>query len=208
MSESKQLVKSDFAILDKQDEEQIKNAGEAVKQALCYELKKNGKTTRQITFIGLKWITVKMAQQGQALEVINSSIVLDKDELNDKHLWFWRALVKCRNQKTGLETEGVAECPYLDDKNTYNKFGRTIAHSKSERNAWRKQIPELEITGLLDNVKPEDSKTVQGTDTGTKNTTGGYCHCPDETTIPEWETGKCKNCNQTMSDFKKTRMKK
>ncbi len=221
MSEVKQLVKSDFAILDKEDEEQIKNAGEAVRQALCYELKKNGKTTRQITFIGLKWITVKMSQAGQPLEVVDSHIVLDKDEINDKKLWFWRARVKSRNHKTGLETEGVAECPYLERKNEYiagkatgkviigdyDPFGRTKAHSKAERNSWRKQIPELEITALLDNVKKDEIKNVQGTDAGTKNTTGGFCHCPDEATIPEWETGKCKNCNQTMSDFKKTRMK-
>lgn len=205
MSETTTLVKSDFAILDKQDEEQIKNAGEAVKQALCYDLNKNGKKTRQITFIGLKWITVKMAQSGQALEVINSSVQLEKDDATDKALWFWRSLVKCRNQKTGLETEGVAECPYLDDKSAYNKFARTIAHSKAERNAWRKQIPELEITSLLKSVKPDEAQSIQGTD-APQTKANDYCHCPDESTVPEWESGLCKNCNQKMSDYKKTRI--
>ncbi len=149
-----------------------------------------------------------MAQQGQALEVIDSYIALEKDEVNDKKMWYWRSKVKSRNQKTGLETEGVAECAYIDPKEgMYDKFGRTKAHSKAERNSWRKQIPELEITALLDNVKKDDIKNVQGTDTGATKTTDSYCHCPDEATIPDWDTGKCKNCGVAMSDFKKTRMK-
>ena len=145
-------------------------------------------------------------KQGQALEVINSTLQLEKDEPTNQKLWFWRSIVKCRNQKTGLETEGVAECPYLDDKGDYDKFGRTKAHSKAERNAWRKQIPELEITALISTAKGEDVQTIQSSEPSAKSK-DDYCHCPDEATVPEWETGLCKNCGVKMSDFKKTRIK-
>ncbi len=163
------LSRNDYAILDKNDENQIISSSDEIKQALVYDLK--GK--KQITFIGLKWLTVRMSQAGQALEIVDSSVKLEKDG-EDKELWFWRSSVKVRNQKTGLETEGIAECPYLetnyiykDGKRTdeteskYDSFGRTKAHSKAERNAWRKQIPELEITTLLKSVQADQVEVIK-----------------------------------------------
>lgn len=210
------LQKSDFAILDKADEEQIKTAGEQLKGALVYEMKIKGKPVKQITFIGLKWITLKMSQNGQALEIIESDVHLDKDG-DDKKDWFWRAKVKSKNSKTGLETEGIAECPYLEKKEIwdngkptgdfkydYDAFGRTKAHSKAERNSWRKQIPELEITTLLKTAKPEETQHIP---TQQQQQQSPYCRCPDEVTIAEWETGLCKNCNVKMSDFKIQRLR-
>lgn len=203
---STQLEKSDFQILDKADETQIQSAGEAVKQALCYELNKNGQTTRQITFIGLKWLALKMSQRNQSLEVIDSYVGLEKDDVENKNDWYWRAKIKCRNQKTGLETEGVAECAYFD-QGKYDKFGRTKAHSKAERNAWRKQIPELEITNLLNTAKPEDRQTLNAKSATVSPNKDGICHCPDDATVPEWETNTCKNCDQKMSEWKIARIK-
>jgi hypothetical protein len=190
---STQVQKSEYQILDHADEEQIKNAQNAVKQALCYEITIKGKKVRQITFVGLKWLTLQMSQKGQALEIQDSEVKLEKDGVKES-LWFWRAKVKVRNQKTGLETEGISECPYSetlkDGKTKYDPFGRTKAHSKAERNAWRKQIPELEITTLLESVKESDTENLgnqQNTETRTE-----VCKCSYE--LMKNNGGKCDTC--------------
>ncbi len=188
-----ELQKSEYQILDKADEDQIKNAQNAVKQALCYEIVIAGKKVRQITFIGLKWLTLQMSQKGQALEIQGSELVLAKDDPVKQEFWFWRAIVKVRNQKTGLETEGVSECPYLEtkkDKKVYDQFGRTKAHSKAERNAWRKQIPELEITTLLESVKASDTENL-GNQENTE-TRKEVCKCPYD--VMKNDGGKCAEC--------------
>ena len=192
------IQKSEFQILDKADEEQIKNAQNAVKKALCYEITIAGKKVRQITFIGLKWLTLQMSQKGQAIEIQSSELKLEKDDLVKQELWFWRAIVKVRNQKTGLETEGVSECPYLEtkkDKKTYDPFGRTKAHSKAERNAWRKQIPELEITNLLESVKESDTEDLGNTQNTEQRKE--VCKCPYD--VMENDKGKCAKCGLALT---------
>ena len=196
---STQVQKSEYQILDKADEDQIKNAQNAVKKALCYEITIAGKKVRQITFIGLKWLTLQMSQKGQALEIQDSEVKLEKDDPVKQELWFWRAIVKVRNQKTGLETEGVSECPYLerlkDNKTKYDPFGRTKAHSKAERNAWRKQIPELEITTLLESVKESEKENLdKPQNTETRNE---VCKCPYD--VMENDGGKCAKCGLALT---------
>jgi hypothetical protein len=195
---STQVQKSEYQILDHADEEQIKNAQNAVKQALCYEITIKGKKVRQITFVGLKWLTLQMSQKGQALEIQDSEVKLEKDGVKES-LWFWRAKVKVRNQKTGLETEGISECPYSetlkDGKTKYDPFGRTKAHSKAERNAWRKQIPELEITTLLESVAESDTDKIsnqQNTETRTE-----VCKCPYD--VMQNDGGKCGECGLALT---------
>ena len=144
------LQKSDFSIMDSEDEQQIISANDDLRKALAYELR----GSKQITYIGLKYLVVKMSQNGQALHILKSEVVLDKDDPEDKECWFWRSIVRVKNEKTGLETEGISEAPYLE-KGSYDKFGRTKAISKSERNAWRKQIPELEIINLLETAEKD-----------------------------------------------------
>ena len=52
--------------------------------------------------------------------------------------------------KTGLETYGQSESPFIDPfKHVYDKFGRTKAGSKAERNANRKQIPEADLVRMI-----------------------------------------------------------
>ena len=194
---STQVQKSEFQILDKADEDQILKAQDKVKQALCYELKVGDKKIKQITFIGLKWLALKMSQTGQALEIQTSNVQLEKDDPDKQDFWFWRANVKVRNQKTGLETEGIAECPYLQSvkgSKTYDTFGRTKAHSKAERNAWRKQIPELEITTLLETVTKSDTHDLGSTQ---ESVHGEICKCPfDQMNHLD---GKCTNCGKPMT---------
>jgi len=202
---------SEYKVLDKLDEEQIKNAGQALKQALIYEIKIKGKPVKQITFIGLKWLTVKMSQKGQSLQIINSEVKLEKDDPDKKDSWQWRSIVRVQNMKTGLETEGVAECPYLEKiwiykdnqrteefKLVYDPFGRTKAHSKSERNAWRKQIPEVEIIELLNTAEGKDTHQVK--DEQTK-----FCNCLNPDITPD--KGGCRSCKKALSpEAKKTAM--
>ena len=151
---SADLVKSDFSIMDSADEQQIISCDDDMKKALVYDLR----GSKQITYIGLKYLVLKMSQGEQALHILKSEVTLDKDDdPEDKNHWYWRSIVRVKNSKTGLETEGISEAPYLESSK-YDKFGRTKAISKAERNAWRKQIPELEIINLL---KTADGKRVE-----------------------------------------------
>ena len=96
-----------------------------------------------------------MAQNEQALEIPDlPQIELVKHDESDQKTWIWYAMIKVRNAKTGLETIGASEQNFIDEYkgNIYDQFGRTKAISKAERNAYRKQIPELEINAMMDTV--------------------------------------------------------
>jgi len=158
-------------LMDKADEQQIMNADKAVQQAMVYKTKTGDK---QLTYIGLKHLTLLMSQKGQPLEVLEASVKLDKEEGRPQVDWHWYATYKVRNQKTGHESVGVSEAPYLDGSN-YDQFGRTKALSKAERNAWRKQLPELAIVELIKSATKEGSvEEIKTTSTLTKD-----CTCLD-----------------------------
>jgi len=140
------------ALMDKADELQIANADKAVQQAMVYKTKGGDK---QLTYIGLKHLTLLMSQKGQPLEVLEFSVKLDKQE-GAQIDWHWYATYKVRNQKTGHESVGMSEANYLDG-GKYDPFGRTKALSKAERNAWRKQLPELAIVELIKTATKEGS---------------------------------------------------
>jgi len=150
-----ELSKTDYSIMDSADEQQIISSDDDLRKALVYDLR----GTKQITYIGLKFLVLRMSQNDQALQILKSEVVLDKDDPDDHSMWYWRSIVRVKNSKTGLETEGISEAPYIES-NKYDKFGRTKAISKAERNAWRKQIPELEITHLLKNAKGERTQEI------------------------------------------------
>ena len=94
---------------------------------------------------------------------------MDKDEEDNEERWYWRSTVVVRNDATGLETFGVAESPYLFD-GRYDTFGRTKSASKAERNALRKQIPEVKLQEML--MTAETGK-VQQQHTGTRAKSSG-----------------------------------
>ncbi|MBL4817959.1 MAG: hypothetical protein JKY15_01830 [Deltaproteobacteria bacterium] len=154
------IEKSEFSIMDSMDEQQIAGLSEELKKKMAY---KTSQGKMELTFIGLKAITLKMSQKEQPLETIHSEVNLEKDDPKDTTMWFWRAHIKVRNQKTGLETEGLSECPYFDEKGIYDPFGQRKAHSKAERNAWRKQIPELELLTFMESLNKEEVKDLKGT---------------------------------------------
>jgi hypothetical protein len=191
VSSDTDLQRTDFSIMDSQDEQQIISSDDDLRKALVYDLR----GSKQITYIGLKYLVLKMSQNEQALHILKSEVVLDKDDPEEKSMWFWRSIVRVKNEKTGLETEGISEAPYLES-GKYDKFGRTKAISKAERNAWRKQIPELEIVSLL---KSADGKRVQKinpeSDTEpnlSKGTLDKVCDCDEP--IYGKMSHKCMNC--------------
>lgn len=158
-------VKSEFQIMDEADSQQIQDAETAVKQALVYEVR--GK--KQLSYMGIKWIVLKMSQKEQPLEIVNiPCIELMKHDVDDKNTWIWYAIIKARNQKTGLGTVGASESPYLFS-GKYDPFGRTKAISKAERNAYRKQIPEVEINAMLNSINPEDIQKLNTQNNTTQN---------------------------------------
>ena len=152
-AKNKEIVKTptdqqEFAIMDDADEQQIINADEALKLALVYKVTVGGKEVVELSYVGLKHLTLLMSQTGQPLQIIDAKMELLGDKVEEK---VWYATVKVRNQKTGHESIGMSEAPYLFN-GKYDSFGRTKALSKAERNAWRKQIPEFELKKLLNDA--------------------------------------------------------
>ena len=141
------------------DEGQIMKADRAVKQAMVYEVTIGSQKTQEITFAGIKHIILELAVKDNPLEILESSCELEKDDPDDKHFWFWRAYKKFRNTKTGLVSDGRSECPYLDN-NKYDAFAQRKADSKAERNAQRKQIPELVIKEFLKSCSETEVQNV------------------------------------------------
>lgn len=199
------LVKSasnSYSIFDKLDEQQIVNADKAVKQKMVYKTKNHA----ELTFVGLKHIILEMSQHEQPIEIEESTVTLDKDG-SSPDMWYWRAKVKVRNQQSNYPSEGLSECPYLEN-GKYDPFGRTKAHSKAERNAWRKQIPEQRIIELLKAVGPEDIQEVHdGFDDGDGDTQPRYCQC-DEICVPNKFNTKCTNCNGVINEYMKANLKR
>jgi len=186
------LTSTDFHKMDQADEMQIINADKGVREAMVY----SAKGTNQLTYIGLKHLTLMMSQAGQALEVLEFEVKLSKPEDQTKSEWRWYSTYKVRNKETGHESVGMSEASYLDDDGKYDMFGRTKALSKAERNAWRKQIPELKIMELI--KQATESNEVQHLDTG-------VCNCPLGVRNWDYKMKKCKTCNNPLpKDTKST----
>jgi len=184
------LVKSNlFLLMDKADEEMIINADKAVKEAMVYKYNVAGKEKQELTYVGLKHLTLLMSQGGHPLEVLETTV----DQKND----IWYATYKVKNKTTGHESVGVSECPVNDDNGKYDPFGRTKAMSKAERNAWRKQIPELKIIELIKAALAKGSvKDINPEKTDVQQETG-VCHCPFDQMINN--QGKCGNCGKALT---------
>ena len=180
MSETTAVEKSVYHIMDNEDGKQITEADVAIKQALAYEAQ--GKKT--LSYLGIKWLVLKMSQKEQPLEISMPDVQLVKYVDEDQTTWHWQACVKVRNAKTGLETIGASEQAFIDF-NGYDNFGRTKAISKAERNAYRKQIPELEIQLMLDSLKGEEVKKLNVTKSTTSQPQNG-----NGSTKPEMATAK------------------
>ena len=178
--------KSEFQILDDADSKQIETADSALKQALIYKNPRNG--SQQLTYTGIKWLVLHMAQKGQPLSIYDKpDVELVKHDPEDKSQWIWYATVKARNVKTGLDSIGASEQPFLDEHrgNQYDPFGRTKAISKAERNAFRKQIPELEIVEVIKQAQSDQIEVIDSTPkTETKTPTPATETSPETSDAP------------------------
>ena len=190
-----------ITIFEALDEKQIINADKAVKQAMVYETTIQGERTQEITYIGVKHLVLQMSINDNPLEILDGSYCrLEKDDPEDKKTWHWRAYKIFRNQKTKLVSDGRSECPYLEAKDVwkdgkktgektyeYDPFAQRKADSKAERNAQRKQIPEILIKEFLKAVKSEQIQQVKDP---------VYCECIQG--IRDWNygTGFCKVCGK------------
>jgi len=147
-----------YVILDQLDADQVTRADASIRQALVYDLR--GK--KQITLMGIKWLVLKMSEHGNALQFAGDPECRLERHGESKDDWRWYATVRVRSAKTGFETLGMSEAPYLTGNGEYDAFGRTKAMSKAERNAYRKQIPELEIQTMLETASGSQVEVVGG----------------------------------------------
>ncbi len=184
------LEHDDFLILDEADEKQIAEVDQKIKDALVYELKGN----KELSYVGLKHLTLMMSQKGQALQVLE-----DECELKDG---IWYAKMKVKNLKTQHETVGYAQQParmQVGEEEKPDAFARTKAFSKAERNAWRKQIPELQIKSFIEVItKKNGGKTT--TLSKTPPSESKYCMCDFKDMVIDPKTNGCSNRNKPMTD--------
>ena len=146
-----EIVKKDnsiFHLLDKEDEKQIVNLSDFVKDSiLVYKVHSNF----ELSYRGIKHLAILMAAQGMPLAIVSSKTELI-GEGNEKT---WYATVLMKNEKLGQVEEGYSECKFYDEKGSQDLFARTKAHSKAERNAKRKLIPEYLITKFIKDAQEQ-----------------------------------------------------
>ena len=170
--------KSSFQLMDEADEQQIISDAE-VQKSLVYIAQ--GKKT--LSYTGIKFLFQKWIERKQlTVEIVKdySYCNLEKDDPENKSTWYWRAQFTLRTSRVLedgkiqiIETQGQSESPYLlksYEKTNYDPFGRTKAFSKAERNADRKQIPEFEITHMINEMDDENIQTIKG---GNEHQTNG-----------------------------------
>ena len=137
-----------------------------------------------------------MSQKGQALQVLE-----DECNLVDG---VWYAKMKVKNIKTQHETVGYAQQDdYMDTKDGKKKdsFARTKAFSKAERNAWRKQIPELQIKTFIDVIsKKGKAINLKKSTPQEPAAESKWCMCDFEDMKLDLAGKGCANCNKPMSD--------
>ena len=139
---------SEYPIFDNADSRQIELADTAVQQSLAYDLR--GK--KQISFAGIKYLILNMSKE-QPIHIDILEIKLERYVPDQQASWIWYATVKAKNGTTGLETIGASEQAFMLTNGKMDTFGRTKALSKAERNAYRKQIPEMEIQMMLNQTQ-------------------------------------------------------
>lgn len=132
-----------YEITDKADEAQIINLEDFGKaESLVYMVNDEP----HLSFGAIKEICYIMAKSGEPLETIDSQLEL----LGEDEEKAWYACVTVKSSRTGQREVGVSEASFYDKNGKKDKFARAIAHSKAERNAKRKLIPEKTFT---ENIK-------------------------------------------------------
>ena len=194
-----------YHILEKADEDQIRAADEKVKEALVYEVHGD----YHLSYAGVKHLSLLMSQKGQPLKIVNAEVEIRKDIDEDRSTWIWDAKVIVRNDSTGHETVGVSEAPYFYNNN-YDSFGKTKALNKAERNAIRKQLPELQIEKMVQEVRSKGDQvtkieqpknasnpsTKEATKEATKATVVQPIVCVCEEPRISANTGVCLSCGK------------
>lgn len=183
---------SAITVFEKMDEKQIERADKAVKEAMVYSTRIGGKEIKEITYTGIKHLILELSTHDNALEILESKCELEKDDPDDKSVWHWRAYKRFRNIKSRLESDGRSECPYLDD-GKYDPFAQRKADSKAERNAQRKQIPELVIKEFLKAVSETDTQKVK------VEKSDDYCTCTPNDRKKNPTSSNCIKCKKEIS---------
>ena len=166
-------IPSIYSITDSYDEQQIIAIDSALREKLVYEVRNE----KRLSYYGVKWLVLKMADKGHPLGFMSKpEVTLVKFDEHDEEKWIWMAMVHMYNKKTTSEAYGLQESPFhefIRNKQTgkwtsigYDKAGRTKAVSKATRNACRQLIPEVECELLLNTVAKEQTLVIQEEELG------------------------------------------
>lgn len=177
-----------FKIIESYDEKQILDIADFEhNNKLVYEVQ--GK--KELSYNGIKHLTIIMAQNNNPLKTMPDSKLELFGEGNEK---IWYSTVNVVNQRTGQTEQGVSQCPFYDNAGKVDHFARTKAHSKAERNAKRKHIPEALITQMIN----DSQKTKSTTTTKPPTKSNQLCSCLVPKPNPT-DNQQCINCRKAIT---------
>jgi len=167
--EIEKLPEEAYTVLDRLDEKEIARelAGlvEYGAQELIYSFKIDGRDITGLSWPGAKALARWMATQGHPLDAV------EKDISDDEESWY--ADVKMVDKETGLGLWGTAKADKMrklrSGEEKVNRFARTIALNKAQRNAILAHVPDKMIAEFIqqaikeERIKRVSSKEVQNT---------------------------------------------
>ena len=146
-----------YEVTDKADEIQALNTGTVNTDVLVYEIVKNGKKTRELSYAGIQSLLLDMADRGHPVDVDRPEIKLEKFDADDKSTWYWWADVHTRNMHTGTGRWGHQQAPFVErtkidpagKSGIMDPHGKLKAISKATRNSISRQVAEAAKRRLL-----------------------------------------------------------
>ena len=150
-------IVTQIQMMEKADESQIQseNENQTFSQAYAYDI--DGKIG--ISYRGIQKMKIISADSGESFGFrgdINVDLIKHSEDIND---WVWSCTLIVYNKTTELEAVGASEQPYLKDGQR-DKFARTIAISKADRNATRKLFSERDIDDFLTKLGPNEIQRI------------------------------------------------
>ncbi len=143
------LPEAVYIVLDRLDEKEMARelAGlvEYGAQELIYSFPIDGKQVTGLSWPGAKALARWMATQGHPLDAVEKTIICDEGS--------WYADVKMVDKETGLGLWGTAKADILrklrSGEEKVDRFARTIALNKAQRNAILAHVPDKMIAEFI-----------------------------------------------------------
>ena len=147
-----ELPESAYTVLDQLDEEMMETElGDYAAREYIYSFVIDGREVTGLSWTGAKALARWMASKGHPMDAVEKDITQDEEN--------WYADIKMVDKETGLALWGSSRQPKLkklrDGSEKLDRFARTIAMNKAQRNAIRAHVPDKMIAQFIKNAIDE-----------------------------------------------------